>query len=266
MSWDAWIEMDAGGPEPMVKAPERWSNYTCNVLEMFAEAGLSMRAPDGMDGLLRLAERASYIGIGFPELRFLASGGNLTASPKLVLRMANDLILRIHKHCRAKGLVAPKIHLLGCTSPVAMETRLAYSCDSTSWLSGARFGTIQTWSPSKGIKSASIRSAAGRAAMEETARKFPLMVEAHKGLRAPAYYITCAASALAFARYQAFLDSTYPYAGDPDVTRYNPNHPNEESAPEPVEPEPAKRADVRKGKGKHSDDRVRDRPRRARNG
>lgn len=48
MSWDAWIEMDAGGPEPMVKAPERWSNYTCNVLEMFAEAGLSMRALDGM--------------------------------------------------------------------------------------------------------------------------------------------------------------------------------------------------------------------------
>ena len=42
-----------------------------------------------------------------------------------------------------------KIHLLGCTQQNLMEQKGYYSCDSTSWMSGARYGTSSFFNGSK---------------------------------------------------------------------------------------------------------------------
>lgn len=83
---------------------------------------------DGRKGLDRLIEYSDYIAISVPELRFAGKKVNV---PNLA-RYIKSRKPRID------------IHLLGCTElGLLNECRFATSADSTSWISGKRFGFLK---------------------------------------------------------------------------------------------------------------------------
>lgn len=85
---------------------------------------------EGIDGLYKMAEKYDYIAISVPELRILCKG-------KIRYQDAvKDLEAKIVQNVKR----LPKIHLLGNTVMETMQTNISYSCDSTSWLSGGRYG------------------------------------------------------------------------------------------------------------------------------
>ncbi len=167
--------------------------------------------PETLDGLLKLAEEKSYIAISVPELR-VAMGGMFSAGSPDVGRAVNDLLRRVHEHCRRRGVLPPRIHLLGCTSVSVMSTRLAYSCDSTSWLSGVRYGSMPVLDSSGAIRSVSIRSPAGQRQREVILNRFPALAAAIVNMTAKQQerHLSVAASAFAFARLQQHLDQKFP--------------------------------------------------------
>lgn len=78
----------------------------------------------------RLIDFADYIAVSIPELRF-----NVSAKEK------NNITRYISSKAHAKG---KKVHLLGCTEKKMMsDFSYCYSCDSTSWLSGDRYGVFK---------------------------------------------------------------------------------------------------------------------------
>lgn len=162
--------------------------------------------PEGLDGLVKLAKERDYIAIGLPELRRMA--GVVGGSDK-VQRMLNDLIRRVHRGCAAAKMKPPKIHLLGCTVQGMMQTQLAYSCDSTSWLSGVRYGTGVMWLPDKGLCTVGLRSPAFKKWAADSIKLYP---EAEKFARTqgnPEYYFNVMGCARAYVEYQRWLDTTY---------------------------------------------------------
>ena len=83
---------------------------------------------DGKDGLDRLIDFAEYIAISVPELRIV--------KPKTFRKDVHNLAYYIKNK-------KPEIdiHLLGCTDfKMLKENSFCTSADSTSWLSGARYG------------------------------------------------------------------------------------------------------------------------------
>jgi len=173
--------------------------------------------PEGIDGLLKLARERSYIGLGLPELRHIAESkfkrvkGSKHKVSKL---MAMDLLRRIHKEC---GDQPPRIHLLGCTVEDLMETTLAWTCDSTSWLSGIRYGQGYIYVPGEGLTQAHIRSDRFVAYRNQAADGEPELKAFLAKEKNPEYYLNCFACAHAFAQYQRWLDSRYqhvPMRGD----------------------------------------------------
>jgi len=220
--------------------------------------------PEGLDGLIKLAKEKDYIGIGFPELRLIASGGGSTAGhSEKVNRMCMDLLKRVHEACGDKP---PRIHLLGCTIERMMETRLAWSCDSTSWLSGIRFGQVRIWTHT-GFESVGIRSPKFLKFRQLAMDTFPLAVDYANKQSNPEYYLACLACAHTYSLYQKWLDSRYspvPMRGDAlpegpingretkqgtaSVGRTkDPSHRRDRT--QPVEPKRAKRLQVPEGAG-----------------
>lgn len=171
--------------------------------------------PEGLDGLVKLAKEVDFLGIGLPELRMIASGGASAASQSTrVDKMANDLMRRVHKAC---GDSPPRIHLLGCTVASLMETTLAWSCDSTSWLAGVKYGQGYLWTEKKGLHNISTRSARYKRWIEMACDANPIATDFARSQNNPDYYILCMASAYAYAVYQRWLDSRYtprPARGD----------------------------------------------------
>lgn len=171
--------------------------------------------PEGLDGLVKLAKEVDYLGIGLPELRMIASGGKSAAGQsKLINRMCMDLLRRVHTAC---GDSPPRIHLLGCTVEHLMESPLAWSCDSTSWLAGLRFGMGRLWTASDGLVAAGIRSEKFAKFREQAMNRFPEAVEFANKTNNPDYYLNCLACAHAYGLYQVWLDSRYspkPMRGD----------------------------------------------------
>lgn len=143
---------------------------------------------------------------GDPELRHIASGGTTVGQPKIVNRMCNDLIRRVHKACGDKP---PRIHLLGCTVQGLMETSLAWSCDSTSWLSGIRFGNGYIWTNRKGLEAVGVRSPRFQRFREQACDMHPDAADFARKQNNPDYYLNCLACAHAYALYQRWLDSRY---------------------------------------------------------
>jgi hypothetical protein len=94
---------------------------------------------ESIEGLYRLAERYDYIAISIPELRIICKG-NVRYQDA-----TKDLLNKIVRHVPK----LPRIHLLGNTVQETMETNIAYSCDSTSWLSGGRYGRYMHWDGKK---------------------------------------------------------------------------------------------------------------------
>lgn len=85
---------------------------------------------EGEEGFIKLCKTYPYIAISIPELRIVLKGkNNLEKMVKKLILLANKINSNI------------KIHLLGCTQQNLMEQKGYYSCDSTSWMSGARYGT-----------------------------------------------------------------------------------------------------------------------------
>ncbi len=191
---------------------------TNRLRELFAPLGKRVmyvwHQPEGLDGLIKLAQERDYIGIGFPELRLIASGGGSTAGHSdQVNRMCMDLLRRVHKAC---GDSPPRIHLLGCTVERMMETRLAWSCDSTSWLAGIRYGQGRLWTP-EGLDGAHIESERFRAFKRLAMDAHPAAVDFARKQTNPDYYLNCLACAHAYSLYQRWLDARYspvPMRGD----------------------------------------------------
>lgn len=84
--------------------------------------------PDGQKGLDRLIEYSDYIAISVPELRFAGK---------------KDFVFPIASYIKRKK-PSIDIHLLGCTDlSLLRKCRFATSADSTSWVSGKRFGFLK---------------------------------------------------------------------------------------------------------------------------
>ena len=80
---------------------------------------------DGWKGLDRLIEYSDYIAISVPEMRFAGK---------------SQLVPSLARYIKTKK---PNIdiHLLGCTElSLLEECRFCTSCDSTTWITGKRFG------------------------------------------------------------------------------------------------------------------------------
>jgi hypothetical protein len=192
---------------------------TLRLREEFAPLGSRVmyvwHRPEGFDGLIKLAKERDYISLGIPELRMLASGGkSVSGSSRMAERMSNDLISRVHAACGDKP---PRIHLLGCTVESMMESRLVWSCDSTSWLSGLRFGQGRIWTADKGLVSAGIRSPKFRRFAKIAEEACPEAAEYAKRQSSPEYFLNSLACSYAYALYQQFLDSRFspiPMRGD----------------------------------------------------
>jgi len=161
--------------------------------------------PEGLDGLVELARTRSYIAISVPEMRMLSSRGSHVGQGRQVERMVSDLLVRVHGACE----VPPRIHLLGCTVPEMMQTRLAYSCDSTSWLSGLRFGNAVIWEPLTGLQTVATRSPRFQAYAQRAAEQFPDALAFAKQQDNPDYYVNCIGCAFAYTQYQQWLDSRF---------------------------------------------------------
>lgn len=85
---------------------------------------------DGLDGLDALIDFSDYIAFSIPELRI--------AKPKTFRQLTRKLVT--HTKNRKPEI---DIHLLGCTDKVMLQQNTeCTSSDSTSWISGLRYGTI----------------------------------------------------------------------------------------------------------------------------
>ena len=99
---------------------------------------------EGEQGFRKLCKKYPYIAISIPELRIILKGSRtLKNAVKHLIWLANSINPNI------------KIHLLGCTQQDLMLQKGYYSCDSTSWLGGVRYGRGVIFKSNK-IKSISI--------------------------------------------------------------------------------------------------------------
>lgn len=141
-----------------------------------------------------------------------SGGGKVQGQSNKVKRMTNDLLRRIHSVCERNGVLPPRIHLLGCTVVDMMETTLAYSCDSTSWLSGPRFGNGYVWVPGakRPLESVHVRSKKFQHWKDRCAERYPLAAKvAEESSVDTEYMLICLACAAAYSEYQQWLDSRY---------------------------------------------------------
>lgn len=172
--------------------------------KQFEESGMKVlyvwHREEGIEGLYRMAEKYDYIAISVPELRILCKG-------KLRYQDAvKDLERKIEKNVKR----VPKIHLLGNTVMETMETNISYSCDSTSWIAGVKYGRYAHFDGRK-LKAETLSSdeyLKGRYVLEQSYQEhFKAMLKwresSENRLR---YQVTLYLSAKSYCRYQDYLD------------------------------------------------------------
>jgi len=176
----------------------------------FEDSGLKVlytwHIEEGIDGLYKLADKYDYIALSVPELRVLFTGKKMRYQDGV-----KDLLNRIRTHC---GTKMPKIHLLGNTIQETMETNLAYSCDSTSYKSGVRYGNCVVYKDKK-LTQAHIRSTefAQRVKnLSETDPEFVRYIESKSESKSTIFKAEMV-SCLAYAQYQCFLDKNFKFIG-----------------------------------------------------
>ena len=159
---------------------------------------------EGIEGLYRMAEKYDYIALSVPELRIICKG-------KVRYQDAvKDLLQKIKSNVKKM----PRIHLLGNTVMETMETNIAYSCDSTSYLAGAQFGRVMDFDDCK-IKSISIRSKEhliNRSRLKrELINEMDEVLEISKGKKETMlnYISNVYLSARAYSLYQGYLDKNF---------------------------------------------------------
>lgn len=158
---------------------------------------------EGIDGLYRLAERYNYIALSVPELRILCKG---KADYKDAVK---DLERKIVKNVGR----LPRIHLLGNTVMRTMETNISYSCDSTSWIAGVKYGRYMSFDGQKlrPMRLSGEEYGKARAILEQCYEShFNSMLKwresSENRLR---YQVTLYLSAQSFVRYQHYLDRKF---------------------------------------------------------
>lgn len=144
---------------------------THRLRELFAPLGKNVmyvwHQPEGIPGLRKLAREREYVGIGMPELRRISGAIGRTSN-----ELRDDLLREIHEACADIG--PPRVHLLGGTSVSSTSTSRAWSADSTSFLSGARYGAARVWDSSRSrIISVGKSSEAFRVALRVAREAFP---------------------------------------------------------------------------------------------
>lgn len=184
--------------------------------KLFEDSGMRVlytwHREEGIDGLYEMARKYNYIALSVPELRVIC---------KEKIRYQDavmDLLRKIEKNT---GKI-PKIHLLGNTVQETMETNLAYSCDSTSWLAGCRYGRFMKWDGKK-LKPTPIRSSDFEIGKQILINQFPDHYEALKkwaefSEKKLNYQVTAYLSAFAYVQYQRWLDRNYQFKGDSSWT------------------------------------------------
>jgi hypothetical protein len=157
-----------------------------------------------IDGLYRMAEKYDYIAISVPELRILCKG-------KVRYQDAvKDLELKIFKNTSK----LPRIHLLGNTVMQTMQTNISYSCDSTSWLSGGRYGryihyidgrlTAKKLSSNEFLKTKAVFESQYPDHWQKLSDEY-----GHRSEKYLPYIISMYLSARSFNLYQMYLDRKY---------------------------------------------------------
>lgn len=165
---------------------------------------------EGVDGLMRMAEKYKYIALSIPELRFLFKGQKTRYQD-----VCQQLLQQIRRHVGEDKM--PKIHLLGNTVQETMQTTLAYSCDSTSWLSGGRFGSVISLHDEK-LRTIKLRSEYYRRWRDtilpaDTTLMAALEAKWGHNRKYFEYMTSISFSALSYSRFQDYLDRNYPWIG-----------------------------------------------------
>lgn len=188
---------------------------TWRLRELFKSCGLPVlyvwHREESLDGLISLADAKDFIALSVPELRVLFKG-NETRYQAAV----QDLCGRIQR--QAKKI--PKIHLLGNTVEELMKMHLPYSCDSTSWTSGGRFGNAKvfTYQTLKTVENKSKDFQDFKAHYLSQHTECDRLMREHVVLkrdgRTPEYMVDYAVCAYAYHLYQEFLDRTFQWQGN----------------------------------------------------
>lgn len=174
----------------------------------FEDSGLNhmyvWHREEGLEGLYALANKYDYIALSVPELRILFKAHDWRYQEGVF-----DLLAKI----KANVKKMPKIHLLGNTVIETMSTELAYSCDSTSWLSGGRYGRCIVLHNER-LQSIARTDPKYQRQVEKMNLLFPQLYEQLGSADARRdYYMANVISAYAFKRYQSILDKHYPWIG-----------------------------------------------------
>ncbi len=178
----------------------------------FEDSGLQVmyvwHKEEGLDGLFRMAEKYNYIALSVPELRILFKG-----KQERYQTIVQQLLQQIRSHVGADKM--PKIHLLGNTVHETMETTLAYSCDSTSWISGVKFGRVFVLKNNR-VTSVHTSSDSFKAWCDQILPSHKEYIERlHDGRIGYKfeYHKKNLCSAIAYKRYQEYLDRKYTWIG-----------------------------------------------------
>lgn len=201
-----FVEADAHkllGMEATLRLRELFAPFADRVIYVWHQ-------PEGLDGLLTLARERSYIALSVPELRVISGGGHNRRGGEFDYRNAvHALLAKIH--ASLDGAPPPRIHLLGCTVPELVETRLAWTCDSTSWLGGVMYGEMMIYEGDGRLAKANIRSPKARAWSQRTLDEHPELFAWIRGWRPEKehHILAVCACAHAWAEYAAWLDRRY---------------------------------------------------------
>lgn len=177
----------------------------------FEDSGLNVvyvwHREEGIDGLFQMAEKYKYIAISVPELRILFKQTSSRYQDGV-----KDLLKKLYE--TNKNL--PKIHLLGNTVQETMETSIAYSCDSTSWLAGGRWGR-GLFFDGRNLRNLSIRDAKFIGMKQQLLKIYPEIKEyietKYEKEKTREYMYTHTVGAWSFKLYQDYLDKKFKWAG-----------------------------------------------------
>lgn len=150
--------------------------------------------PDGMQKLRDMANEHEYIAIGIPSLKRHIAALKIPHLPRVLVKRL------VYEARRANPRV--KIHLLGTSALNLVDPQHVFSCDSTSWLAGTKFGHRHRFSLGDVTVEKPEREA------DYLARVKRLVVEMEGTDRCSAFWRVVEA-ADAFTRLQAALDKHY---------------------------------------------------------
>lgn len=182
----------------------------------FKQSGLDViyvwHREEGIPGLIEMAEEYDYIALSVPELRLIFKGKNVKYQSAIY-----NLLAKIRNEVKN----FPRIHLLGNTVQETMENKLAYSCDSTSWLMAGKFANGYFYRNGCLVK-AHIRSKAYQEYRDKVMNDYPdfgkflneIMATAKNPEKLKEYISNNFISAKAYANYQTFLDRSFTWVGD----------------------------------------------------